>query len=156
MDWIEKAKQLKDSGLTYKAVSNKIGVAYHKVTIALKNKSAVRSGVCSKCKKHCRTGFHHTNYLRNTVVELCNSCHTKEHANPKTRANKLRAKIFLETSPMRKLIGKDVIVSFKGIPIRATVVGIDAKFCGRDIIVKIPYNKKPRRFWASKVSELKD
>ena len=44
----------------------------------------------------------------------------------------------------------------KGLMLTGKLIGLDPKFNGRDAIVQLPHEKNPRRFWASKVSEIKD
>ena len=56
---------------------------------------------------------------------------------------------------LEKLIGKKVIVSHRGLLLVGELKAIENKFGGR-AIVQLPMEKKPRRFWASKVSEIKD
>ena len=54
----------------------------------------------------------------------------------------------------QNLIGKKVLVHYKGLMLTGKFLGYDPRFNGRDAIVQLPHEKKPRRFWASKISAL--
>ena len=56
---------------------------------------------------------------------------------------------------LQKLIGQKVLVHYKGLLLTGKLIGLDPQFNGRDAIVQLPSEKRPRKFWASKVSEIK-
>jgi hypothetical protein len=53
------------------------------------------------------------------------------------------------------LIGKKVIVDFKGIKVIAKLISLPDGFGKRDAIVQFPLEKRTRQVWRSKVSEIK-
>lgn len=53
------------------------------------------------------------------------------------------------------LIGKKVIIEYKGLQVVGKLVSLPKGFGGRDAIVQFPTEKKTRRVWASKVEEIK-
>jgi hypothetical protein len=64
-------------------------------------------------------------------------------------------KIESNTQRCERLIGKRVIVHFKGLMLTGKLIGLDPKFGGRDAIVQLPSEKKPRKFWTGKIEEIK-
>ena len=52
----------------------------------------------------------------------------------------------------KHLIGKTVIVDWRGLDIAAKLVSLPPKYGGRDCEVHFPTEKRTRRVWASKVS----
>lgn len=57
---------------------------------------------------------------------------------------------------IRKLIGQKVLIHYKGLMLTGKLIGLDPQFNGRDALVQLPSEKRPRKFWASKVSAIKD
>jgi hypothetical protein len=55
---------------------------------------------------------------------------------------------------IRKLIGQKVIVHYKGLLLTGKLLGLDPQFNGRDALVQLPSEKRPRKFWASKIEPL--
>jgi hypothetical protein len=56
---------------------------------------------------------------------------------------------------IKKLNGKKVLVAYKGLLLTGKFLGISPEFGGRDALIKLPGENKPRKFWHKKVSEIK-
>jgi hypothetical protein len=57
---------------------------------------------------------------------------------------------------MKNLLGKKVIVEFKGAQVVAKLISLPDGFGKRDAIVQFPAEKRTRQVWRSKVSAIKD
>jgi len=55
---------------------------------------------------------------------------------------------------IRKLIGQKVLIHYKGLLLTGKLLGLDPQFNGRDALVQLPSEKRPRKFWASKIEPL--
>jgi hypothetical protein len=54
------------------------------------------------------------------------------------------------------LVGKRVLVDVgRGIMATGKLLELLPKYGNRDVLIQLPMQKKPRRFWASKISEIK-
>jgi len=54
------------------------------------------------------------------------------------------------------LIGKKVLVDVgRGIVSTGKLLKLLPEYGNRDVLIQLPMQKKPRRFWASKISEIK-
>ena len=56
---------------------------------------------------------------------------------------------------IEKHTGQKVIVAYKGLQLVGKLLGIAPGFGGRDAFIQLPGIKKPNKFWASKISEIK-
>lgn len=60
----------------------------------------------------------------------------------------------MKPSELKKLIGQKVLVTHRGLVLTGNLTGLDPRFNFRDALVHLPYEKKPRRFYASKISKI--
>ena len=56
---------------------------------------------------------------------------------------------------IKKLTGQKVIVNFKGLQLVGKLLGIAPGFGGRDALIQLPGISQPKKFWATKIEEIK-
>lgn len=93
LERFEIAKKMKAEGATYQQIGLHFGIcAQAAVELLTESDGVPRSGECSECHRHAnKLVFHHTDYLKDEGVWICQSCHSKNHPEALNAAKAARA-----------------------------------------------------------------
>ncbi len=74
-------RRLKHSGMSYKEVAEAAGgfVTQQRIQQLITSRPKAGRGKCAHCRKRRKLIRHHTNYLKDEVVHICGSCHSRLH-----------------------------------------------------------------------------
>lgn len=102
----EEARKMKQAGATYQAIGERFGMTAQSACELLRDAAPVQMhGTCEVCGEDADLVQHHTDYVLNTVIAVCRSCHMKEfHAETTAKATLTSA--IDRTKPPKPKIGR--------------------------------------------------